>query len=204
MLPPRTRLGRRRAARRFGLPFWQFALTATDANRFAIRLAREVTGRRRSSSTTGVTTARSTRPRDLDTRRVIAPEGNLGPPVDPAPDDQVVEFNDVEGLERALATGDVACALVEPALTNIGIVLPEPGYHDAFRKLTRENGTLLIIDETHTIGAGPGGYTEAHGLEPDIGDDRQDDRRRHASARTASPRRSPTGARASSGPEDAT
>ena len=81
---------------------------------------------------------------------------------------RVVEFNDIEALERELAHGDVACVLAEPALTNIGIVLPEPGYHDALREATRRTGTLLIIDETHTICAGPGGYTAAHGLEPDI------------------------------------
>ena len=79
-----------------------------------------------------------------------------------------MEFNDVEGLERALAAGDVACVLAEPALTNIGIVLPEPGYHDALRSLTRDAGTLLVIDETHTFSAGPGGYTRAHELEPDL------------------------------------
>ena len=81
---------------------------------------------------------------------------------------RVVEFNDVEALERELAHGDVACVLAEPALTNIGIVLPEPGYHEALREATRRTGTLLIIDETHTICAGPGGYTAAHGLEPDM------------------------------------
>jgi glutamate-1-semialdehyde 2,1-aminomutase len=79
-----------------------------------------------------------------------------------------VEFNDVDALERALAPGDVACVLAEPALTNIGIVLPDPGFHDSLRELTRRTGTLLIIDETHTICAGPGGYTGAHGLEPDL------------------------------------
>ena len=77
-------------------------------------------------------------------------------------------FNDVDALERELANGDVAVALFEPALTNVGIVLPEPGYHDAVRELTRRHGTLLIIDETHTICAGPGGYTAAHGLQPDL------------------------------------
>ena len=80
----------------------------------------------------------------------------------------MVEFNDVEGLERELDHGDVACVLVEPALTNIGIVLPEHGYHDALRRLTRAHGALLIVDETHTLCAGPGGYTGAHGLEPDV------------------------------------
>jgi len=88
--------------------------------------------------------------------------------VDPIETTTVVEFNDLEGLERALADGEVACVLAEPALTNIGIVLPDPGFHEALRSLTREAGTLLVIDETHTFSAGPGGYTRAHGLEPDV------------------------------------
>jgi glutamate-1-semialdehyde 2,1-aminomutase len=156
--------------RRFGLPVWQFALTATDANRFVIRLARRITGRTKilvfnwcyhgSVDETFITLDP-----DGSTR---ARTGNLGPPVDPSVTTSVVEFNDLEGLERALAPGDIACVLAEPALTNIGIVLPEPGYHDALRELTRRTGTLLVIDETHTICAGPGGYTRAHGLAPDF------------------------------------
>jgi len=80
----------------------------------------------------------------------------------------VVELNDLDALETALAPGDVACVLAEPALTNIGIVLPDQGFHEALRELTRRTGTLLVIDETHTFSAGPGGYTAAHGLEPDL------------------------------------
>jgi glutamate-1-semialdehyde 2,1-aminomutase len=159
----------RELARRFGLPRWQFALTATDANRFAIRLARELSGRPKilvfnwcyhgSVDETFAT---------LDGGRVTAREGNVGPPVPLAETTRVVEWNDVEALERELAEGDVACVLTEPALTNIGIVLPEPGFHDALREATRRTETLLIVDETHTICAGPGGYTAAHGLEPDV------------------------------------
>jgi glutamate-1-semialdehyde 2,1-aminomutase len=100
--------------------------------------------------------------------RVVAREGNVGPPVALEETTRVVEFNDVDSLERELAHGDVACVLAEPALTNIGIVLPLPGYHDALREATRRSGTLLIIDETHTICSGPGGYTRAQGLEPDL------------------------------------
>jgi glutamate-1-semialdehyde 2,1-aminomutase len=156
-------------ARRFGLPYWQFAVTATDANRFAIRLAREITGRPRIlvfnwcyHGTVDETFA------TLRDGRVVARDGNIGPPVDPAVTTRVVEFNDIPALEAALAQGDVACVLAEPALTNIGIVHPEPGFHAALRALTRRAGTLLIIDETHTICAGAGGYTRADGLEPDI------------------------------------
>jgi len=156
-------------ARRFGLPSWQFALTATDANRFAIRLARRLTGRPKIlvfnwcyHGTVDEAFA------VLDGGRVVARPGNLGPPVDPALTTRVVEFNDVEALERELARGDVACVLAEPALTNIGIVPPEPGFHAALRAATRRTGTLLILDETHTICAGPGGATRAWGLEPDL------------------------------------
>lgn len=156
-------------ARRFGLPFWQFALTATDANRFAIRLARQITGRsliavfnwcyHGTVDETFIT---------LHNGVAVPRRGNIGPPVPQALTTRVVEFNDVEALEAALAPGDVACVLAEPVMTNIGIVHPQPGFHDALRRLTRETGTLLILDETHTICAGPGGYTRAHGLQPDM------------------------------------
>ena len=156
-------------ARRFGLPVWQFALTATDANRFAIRLAREITGRPRilvfNWCYHGTVDESFVVLRE---GRAVAREGNIGPPVDPALTTRVVEFNDVTALEAALAHGDVACVLTEPALTNVGIVHPEPGFHSALRELTRRAGALLIIDETHTICAGPGGCTRAHGLEPDL------------------------------------
>ncbi len=156
--------------RRFGLRYWQFTLTATDANRFAIRLAREITGRSKilvhnhnyhgSVDETIVWLAPD--------GRVEARRGNLGPPVPPAETTRVVEINDLDALERELAHGDVAAALMEPALTNVGIVLPDPGYHEAVRELTRRHGTILINDETHTICAGPGGYTGAHRLAPDM------------------------------------
>jgi glutamate-1-semialdehyde 2,1-aminomutase len=156
--------------RRFGLKYWQFTLTATDANRFAIRLARMVTGRPRIAvhdfcyhGSVDETIA------TLDPAgRVVEREGNMGPPVDPAVTTRVVPYNDLPALEAALSHRDVAVLLIEPALTNIGIVLPEPGYLEGVRQLTRRYGTLLIIDETHTICAGPGGYTGAFGLDPDI------------------------------------
>jgi glutamate-1-semialdehyde 2,1-aminomutase len=156
--------------KRFGLPYWQFALTATDANRFSIRLAREITGRPKILVFNWcyhgtVDEAFIT----LESNGAVGPRrGNIGPPVDPAVTTKVVEFNDVDGLERALASGDVACVLAEPAMTNVGIVHPQRGYHRALRELTRKHGALLIIDETHTICAGPGGYTRAENLEPDV------------------------------------
>jgi glutamate-1-semialdehyde 2,1-aminomutase len=159
----------RELGRRFGLPRWQFALTATDANRFAIRLARELTRRPKIlvfnwcyHGTVDETFA------TLAGGKVVAREGNVGPPVPLAETTRVVEWNDHDALRTELAHGDVACVLTEPALTNIGIVLPEPGFHEALREATRESETLLIVDETHTICAGPGGYTAAHGLEPDL------------------------------------
>ena len=130
--------------------------------------------------------------------RIVAREGNLGPPVDPALTTRVVEFNDLAALEAALAHGDVACVLAEPALTNVGIVHPEPGFHAALRELTRRAGTLLIIDETHTICAGPGGYTRAHGLEPDILTLGQAGRRRRAGRRVRAERRGGRAGRARS------
>jgi glutamate-1-semialdehyde 2,1-aminomutase len=155
--------------RRFGLPRWQLALTATDANRFAIRLARHVTGRPKVLVFNWC--YHGTVDESFATLRdgaVVEREGNIGPPVPLDETTRVVEWNDVEALGRELGQGDVACVLAEPALTNIGIVPAQPGFHDALREATRETGTLLIIDETHTLCAGPGGYTRAHGLEPDL------------------------------------
>jgi glutamate-1-semialdehyde 2,1-aminomutase len=157
-------------ARRFGLPRWSLSLTATDANRWAIRLARAITGRQK------ILVNSYCYHGSVDESLIVVGaggepevrEGNVGAPVDTRVTSRVAEYNDLDGLAAELAAGDVAAVLMEPALTNIGIVLPEPGYHDALRAATRRTGTLLIIDETHTICAGPGGYTAAHGLEPDI------------------------------------
>ena len=155
--------------KRFRLPYWQFALSATDANRFAIRLARQITDRGKilvynwcyhgSVDETFIT---------LEDGVAKARRGNVGPPVDPSITTKVVEFNDIDALAQALQPGDVACVLAEPAMTNVGIVHPDPGYHEQLRELTRKSGTLLIIDETHTICAGPGGYTRAENLDPDF------------------------------------
>jgi glutamate-1-semialdehyde 2,1-aminomutase len=157
-------------ARRFGLPYWSFTLTATDANRFVIRWARALTGRTKLvvhnwcyHGTVDETFAALD-----DDGNVVSREGNTGAPVPLDETTRVVEINDLPGLEAALAHGDVAACLFEPALTNIGIVLPEPGYHEGVRDLCTKYGTLLIIDETHTISAGPGGCTKAWGLRPDF------------------------------------
>ncbi len=157
-------------ADRFGLPFWQFTLTATDANRHAIRYARHLTGRSKivvhnycyhgSVDETFATL-------DADGRTVNR-RNNIGAPVDTSETTRVVEFNDLEAMERALAHGDVAAVLVEPALTNIGIVLPHAGYNEGLRELATRHGALLINDETHTICAGPGGITGRDSLRPDL------------------------------------
>lgn len=156
-------------ARRFGLPSWQLAMSATDANRFVLRFARHLTGRPRVAvmdwcyhGTVDETLA------VLEGDRVVPRPGSLGPQLDVAQTTAVVPFNDLDALDRRLAAGDVACLLMEPALTNIGIVLPEPGYLEGVREVTRRHGVLLVIDETHTLCAGPGGATAAWGLEPDL------------------------------------
>jgi glutamate-1-semialdehyde aminotransferase len=157
-------------ARRFGLPQWQFALTATDANRFVLRWARHITGRDKVvvhnwcyHGSVDETFAQL-----ADDGSVVMRSGSVGPAIDVGMTTRVVEMNDLDGLRAALDHGDVAAVLIEPALTNIGIVLPEPGYHDEMRAMTRASGTLLVIDETHTICCGPGGYTRAYGLDPDF------------------------------------
>lgn len=156
--------------RRFGLPLWQFTLSATDANRFALRLARQITGRDKVlvyDHCYHGTVDESFATLDAE-GSVVASYGNIGPSVDPALTTRVVQWNDLVALEYALAQGDVAAVLAEPVMTNVGIVLPDEGYHAGLRALTQRYGTLLIIDETHTLCAGHGGYTRAYGLEPDM------------------------------------
>jgi len=157
-------------ARRFGLPYWSFSLTATDANRWAMRLARALTDRPKilfHSYCYHGSVDESLIVLDGAGRPASRP-GNVGAPCDVLLTSRVAEFNDLDGLERELAHGDVAAVLIEPALTNIGIVLPEPGYLDGVRELSRASGTLLIYDETHTFSAGPGGATARWALRPDM------------------------------------
>jgi glutamate-1-semialdehyde 2,1-aminomutase len=156
--------------RRFGLPLWSFTLTATDANRWAIRLARLATGRPK------ILTFAYCYHGSVDEAFAVpgpdgvavARRGLVGAPVPLAETTRVAEFNDLAGVEAQLARGDVAAVLTEPALTNIGIVLPEPGFLAGLRELATAYGALLMIDETHTLSAGPGGATALWGLEPDI------------------------------------
>jgi glutamate-1-semialdehyde 2,1-aminomutase len=156
-------------SRRFGLAQWSFSLSATDANRWLLRLVRLVTKRPKilvfSYSYHG----------SVDETFVVVDEGgrqssrpgNVAPAVDPTTTTRVVEFNDLAALERELSHGDVAAVLTEPALTNIGIVLAEPGFLEGVRALCDATGTLLILDETHTFSAGPGGATRRFNLSPD-------------------------------------
>ena len=156
--------------KRFGLPLWQFTVSATDANRHVIRYSRMITGRDKivvidrcyhgSVDETFATLD--------DAGFTIKREGNIGAPVDLDVTTRVVEFNDLPAMEAALAKGDVAAILMEPAMTNIGIVLPAPGYLKGVEDLCKKYGTLLIIDETHTISVGAGGMTAQLGLKPDF------------------------------------
>jgi glutamate-1-semialdehyde 2,1-aminomutase len=157
-------------AGRFGVPRWSFALTATDANRWALRLARLVTGRPLVAcfafSYHG-TVDETFVVRDAS-GATVSRAGNVAPAVDPAVTTRAMEWNDLASVEAALAPGDVAVVITEPALTNIGIVLPEPGFLEGLRAICDRTGTLLLIDETHTLSAGPGGCTQAWGLRPDL------------------------------------
>ena len=154
--------------RRFGLPYWQIYTTATDADRFAIRFARMATGRDPALVFDGCYHG------SVDEALVSVKHGSRmaqhRPVIGalPNPASRVIQFNDMDALEEALAPGDVACVLAEPAMTNAGIIWPEPGYHEALRAITRKHGTLLILDETHTICAGAGGCTREWALEPDF------------------------------------
>ena len=156
--------------RRFGVPLWQFTVSATDANRHVIRYCRLITGRskivvidRCYHGSVDETFAM------LDgVGNTVAREGNIGAPVALDQTTRVVEFNDIAAMEKALAQGDVAAILMEPAMTNVGIVLPKAGYLEAVQGLAKKYGALLIIDETHTVSVGPGGMVANLGLKPDF------------------------------------
>ena len=156
-------------AERFGLPYWQVATTATDANRFVLRWVRAITGRNKILVFDGCYhgTVDDTLVR-ADKGATKHRSGLLGQVQDLTLNSVAIPFNDLAALEEALKTQEIAAVLCEPAMTNIGMVLPDPGFHEAMRALTRQYGTLLIIDETHTISTGPGGCTRAWNLEPDF------------------------------------
>lgn len=155
-------------AQRFGLPRWQFAMTATDANRFVLRWLRAATGRRVLLVFNGCYHGTVDDVFvDLVDGQPVQRASLLGQVHALTDTTRVVEFNDLAALEAALAPGDVACVLAEPVMTNIGMVLPEPGFWAEAQRLIRRHGSLLVLDETHTLSSGPGGYGRAHGLQPD-------------------------------------
>ena len=155
-------------AQRFGLPVWQFAMSATDANRYIVRWIRAATGRKKILVFNGCYhgTIEDVFV-DLVDGRPVQRDSLLGQVHQLLDTTAVVEFNDLAALDAALAAGDVACVLAEPVMTNIGMVLPEPGYWDEAQKIIRRHGALLVMDETHTISTGPGGYARAHGIAAD-------------------------------------
>ncbi|SHN25573.1 glutamate-1-semialdehyde 2,1-aminomutase [Duganella sacchari] len=156
-------------SRRFGLPYWQFALSASDANRFVLRWLRAATGRSKVLVFNGcyhgtVDDVFVDLVDGVPTQR----DSLLGQVHKLTDHTVVVEFNDLPALEAALAQGDIACVLAEPVMTNIGMVLPQLGYWEAAQQLIKRHGTLLVIDETHTISSGTGGYARAHNMQPDV------------------------------------
>lgn len=155
-------------AQRFGLPVWQFAMSATDANRYIVRWLRAATGRKKILVFNGCYhgTIEDVFV-DLVDGRPVQRDSLLGQVHNLLDTTVVVEFNDLAALDAALAKGDVACVLAEPVMTNIGMVLPEPGFWEEAQRIIRRHGTLLVMDETHTISTGPGGYARAHGIAAD-------------------------------------
>ena len=157
-------------AERFRMSKWQFCLSATDANRFSLRIARALSGKPKIVVNDWCyhgTVDETLVILDEEGQTVSRP-GAIGPQVDPGITTLAVPFNDLDAMERALATGEVACVLMEPALTNIGIVLPQPGYLEGVRRLTKQYGVILILDETHTICAGPQGASRLWGIDADM------------------------------------
>ncbi|MEX1907315.1 transaminase [Janibacter sp. Y6] len=156
--------------RRFTVPRWSFTLSATDANRWAVRLARLVTGRSKilvfGHCYHGSVDETFALPGPDGT--TVSRPGNVAPPVPLDLTTRAATWNDLASVEEQLRHGDVAAVLTEPALTNIGIVLPEDGFMSGLRELATRYGALLMIDETHTFSAGWGGATTAWGLQPDV------------------------------------
>ncbi|WP_219893686.1 aspartate aminotransferase family protein [Aquisediminimonas profunda] len=153
----------------FGLPWWQVTSSASEANRAVIRWCRGITGRDKILVFNGCYHG-AVDDVFVDLRDGVAElrRSLVGQVYDVRDHTRVIEFNDRDALEAALAPGDVAAVLTEPALTNVGMVLPEPGFLDAMRELTRRFGTLLVFDETHTISTGHGGYSRTFGPSPDM------------------------------------
>lgn len=156
-------------AKRFKLPFWQVTSSASEANRAVIRWCRGITGRDQILIFNGCYHGAvddvfvDLRDGVPELRRSL-----VGQVYDVRQHTRVIEFNDLAALEAALAPGDVACLLMEPAMTNVGMVLPDDDYLEAVRELCTRHGTLLVFDETHTISTGYGGHTGTFGPIPDL------------------------------------
>jgi glutamate-1-semialdehyde 2,1-aminomutase len=155
-------------ARRYGIGKWQFTLSATHANTEAIRIARVVTGRDKVLFFDGKYHGHFDEVLvELHDGRLVPEEAGL--PRDVTAKTAIVPFNDPAALERALASREIAIVITEPALTNnVGLLMPDEGFHAALRSLTRVTATLLAYDETHTQVVGPGGLTSMWGLSPDL------------------------------------
>jgi len=156
-----------RLAARFGLPFWQFTLSATQANVEAIRTARALTGRDAVLMFDGKYHGHADELLAVRDKGEVVPEGR-GVLRDATRHVRLVPYNDLDAVSRELARGDIACVVAEAAITNAGVILPAEGFHAGLRRLTSDAGTLLVIDETHTLVAGPGGLTARWGLQPDL------------------------------------
>ena len=158
-------------AETFGLPMWQMALTASDANRFVLRWARAITQRPQLLVFDGCyhgAVDDTLVDRDPSSGATLRRPSVLGQVHNHHAFTRVVPFNDLAALEAALSDGQVACLLAEPALTNCGLVPPAPGFWEAAQALCQRFGTLLVMDETHTLSTARGGYAKAHGLAPDF------------------------------------
>ena len=156
-------------AQRFALPTWQFAVSATDANRFTLRLARAITGKRKVLLFNGCYHGNLIEALVTSENGIAASSPEMvGHEVDPRETTEIVEFNDLDAVERVLRKGEIACVMTEPALTNCRVVLPDPGFLEGVQNLARRHGALFSLDETHTICCGPGGYAGVHGITPDM------------------------------------
>ena len=155
-------------ADRFGLPFWQFTLAASNANTEAMRIARAKTGRYKVLMFDGKYHGMLDESLHyLDHGRLV--NETLGLPIHAAKGTILVQYNDLASVEQTLAKGDIACVLAEPAATNVGgVLMPDENFHAGLRRLTRQHDTLLILDEAHTHVCAYGGLTRAWGLDPDI------------------------------------
>jgi glutamate-1-semialdehyde 2,1-aminomutase len=170
----------RELSRRFHQPKWRFTNSGTESTLDAVRIARGFTGRERVIKIEASYHGHH----DALMVSVEPPPEHMGPADDPNSFPQsegipaavvglttVVPFNDLAALEKAFArhAGGVAAVIVEPAMMNVGIVLPDPGFLDRVKEIAHAHGALLIFDEVKTgVTIAPGGATERFGVTPDL------------------------------------